>query len=157
MPKNTKPVDPNAELDARAADLIARTDAFCKTALNDEYATLCARLIGKMRRKKVVPFATGRPEIWAAAVVYALGQINFLFDLNETPHSTPDAIADFFGTSKTTVGLKAKAIRELFKLRRWDGEFCTASMAAHNPFAMLVMVNDIIIPVPGAALPKTRR
>jgi len=157
MTRRTNPVDPKAELDARAADLISRTDAFCKTALDDEYATLCARLISKMRRKRVVPFATGRPEIWAAAVVYALGQINFLFDPNETPHSTPDAIADFFGASKVTIGLKAKAIRELFKLKRWDGEFCTASIAARNPFASLVLVNGFILPLPAVALPKTRK
>jgi hypothetical protein len=157
MTRRTNPVDPKAELDARAADLISRTDAFCKTALDDEYATLCARLISKMRRKRVVPFATGRPEIWAAAVVYALGQINFLFDPAESPHTTPDTIADFFGVSKVTVGLKAKAIRDLFKLKRWDSEFCTASIAARNPFANLVMVNGFIIPLPVAIPTKTRR
>lgn len=157
MVKRSDPVDPKAALDARAADLISRTDAFCKTALDDEYADLCARLIGKMRRKKVVPFVTGRPEIWAAAVVYALGQINFLFDPDEMPHSTPDAIADFFGVSKVTVGLKAKAIRELFKLKRWDGEFCTASIAARNPFANLVMVNGFILPLSVVTQPKTRK
>lgn len=154
MAKRSTPTDPKAALDACAADLIARTASFCEAHLDDDYKALCAKMIGKMRRKRAVPFATGRPEIWAAAVVYALGQVNFLFDRSQKLHSTPDQIADFFGVSKVTVGLKAKAIRDLFKLHRWDPEFSTKAIAARNPFANFAMVDGIIIPL--GVLPKPR-
>ena len=44
---------------------------------------LCEKLIRKMSRKRNVPFLSGRMEIWAAAVIHALGSINFLFDTSK--------------------------------------------------------------------------
>jgi Domain of unknown function (DUF6398) len=147
MGKGSPPVDPKAALDALAADLVSRTSAFCQAHLDDEYGALCAKLIATLRRKRVVPFATGRPAIWAASIVYALGQINFTFDRTQTPHTTPDTIASFFGVSKVTVGLKAKVIRDLLKLRPWDKNFSIAAVEASNPFRDLRMMDGLIVPV----------
>jgi hypothetical protein len=36
-----------------------------------------------MSRKRNVPFLSGRMEIWTAAVIHALGSINFLFDTSK--------------------------------------------------------------------------
>jgi hypothetical protein len=36
-----------------------------------------------MSRKRNVPFLYGRMEIWAAAIIHALGSINFLFDTSK--------------------------------------------------------------------------
>jgi hypothetical protein len=147
MSKRSTPTSRKAPLDALAADLVSRTSAFCRAHLDDEYGALCAKLVATLRRKRVVPFATGRPEIWAASIVYALGQINFLFDRSRAPHTTPDAIANFFGVSKVTVGLKAKAIRDLLKLRHWDRDFSTAAVAASNPSHRLGMLGVLITPL----------
>ena len=61
---------------------------------------LCEKLIRKMSRKRNVPFLSGRMEIWAAAVIHALGSINFLFDPNFEPYIGAADISDYFGTSK---------------------------------------------------------
>lgn len=82
--------------------------------------------------------------IWAAAVVYVLGQINFLFDQNFEPYVSASMISDHFGTSKSTVSQKAKLIRDIFKMRYWDEEFSTTRMEENNPFYDLVMVNGLI-------------
>lgn len=66
--------------------LIEMTDSFAGRYLDEDYKILCRKLIDKMSRKRQVPFLTGRPEIWAAAVVYALGQLNFLFDKSFEPY-----------------------------------------------------------------------
>jgi len=47
----------------------------------EDYKQLSEKLILKMKRKRNVPFMTGRLEIWAGAIIYALGRINFLFDV----------------------------------------------------------------------------
>jgi hypothetical protein len=60
--------------------LIEMTDGFADRHLDEEYKMLCRKLINKMSRKRQVPFLSGRLDIWAASVVYALGQINFLFN-----------------------------------------------------------------------------
>jgi hypothetical protein len=127
--------------------LIGLTDAFCKEILHDEeYAKLAEKLILKMGRKKNVPFESGQIEIWAAAVIHALGSINFLFDKSQNPHSTVEEINNFFGTKKTTTTGKSKFIRDLFKLEYWDEEFSTNRTKNDNPLADLTMVNGFIVP-----------
>ena len=48
-----------------------------------DYKQLCEKLIRKISRKRNVPFLSGRIEIWAAAIIHALGSINFLFDTSK--------------------------------------------------------------------------
>jgi hypothetical protein len=84
-------------------------------------------------------------EIWAAAVIHALGSINFLFDPNFEPYVGAAEISDYFGTSKSTVSQKAKIIRDMFKMGYWDKEFSTTDMQESNPVSNLVMVNEIIV------------
>src|SRR4051812_49232701 len=89
---------------------------FCAKELNEEYFELSEKLIAKLSKKKDVPFVSGKPEIWAAAVIHALGSINFLFDRASKPHKTVDEINAFFGTNKSTVTSKSKQIRDLLDL-----------------------------------------
>ena len=35
--------------------------------------------------------------IWAAGVVYAIGQVNFLFDRAQDPHATADELSQLLG------------------------------------------------------------
>lgn len=127
--------------------LIDMTAGFCDEYLDEEYKQLCEKLIGKMSRKRNVPFLYGRIEIWAAATVYALGQINFLFDRNSEPYATADDICNYFGTSKSTTSQKAKTIRDMFKMRYWDPEFSTAQVEERSPFSDLAMVSGLIVDI----------
>jgi len=98
------------------------------------------KLICKLGRKRNMPFVTEQSTIWAAAVIYALGAINFLFDKFGKLHTIIDEFNDFFGTKKSTTGNKSKEIRDLFSLGYWDKEFSTKSMTKENPFENMVMV-----------------
>ena len=62
---------------------------------------IAEKLISKLGRKRDVPFAAGQSEIWAAAVIHALGTINFLFDKSGKPYTTIDELNDCFGTKKS--------------------------------------------------------
>lgn len=125
--------------------LIEMTGGFCDECLDEDYKQLCEKLIRKMSRKRNVPFLYGRIEIWAAATVYAIGSINFLFDKSFEPYATADDICNYFSTSKSTTSRKAKVIRDIFKLGYYDEEFSTTYMRDNNPFSNLVMVNGLII------------
>ena len=130
----------------RQSEIHELLKAFCSAKLNDEYFELAEKLLGKLARKRHVPFETGKVEIWAAAIIHALGIINFLFDKSQTPHVTVREINDFFGTNDSTVGNKSKDIRDMFKLRRWDDEFLTQKMQKQNPLRRLMMLpNGMII------------
>jgi len=44
----------------------------------------------------------------ACSIVYALGQVNFLFDKTQTPNTTADDLCSWFSVAKSTAGNKAK-------------------------------------------------
>jgi len=84
-------------------------------------------------------------EIWVAAIIYAIGSINFLFDKSFEPCVSAQDISDYFGTSKSTVSQKAKLIRDMFKMGHWDKEFSTTKMREDNPLSDLVMVDALMV------------
>ncbi len=130
-------------IDNRMDQLIKITVNFCDKFLNEEYAKLSEKLIRKMARKRDIPFLSGQMEIWAAAIIYALGRINFLFDKSLDLHTSADEICTYFGTSKSTTSQKAKYIIDMFRLRYWDKDFSTEQMKKDNPFAKIVFINGI--------------
>ena len=132
-------------IEEKIQELIEKTAGFCETYLDADYKQLCENLIKKMSRKRNIPFLSGRPEIWAAAIVYAIGSINFLFDKNFKPYATAEDICRYFGTTKSTTSQKAKIIRNMFGLNYWDKEFSTTHMKETNPFSDMVMVNGLIV------------
>lgn len=135
------------EIKQKEEKLLEMTGAFCAQQLDEEYFQLCEKLIKKLGRKRDVPFQRGKLEIWAAAVVYAIGSINFLFDKSFEPYITPDQINDFFGTKKSTVSSKASAIKDMFDLWHFNTEFSTQRITDSNPFNNLVMVDGLIVPM----------
>jgi hypothetical protein len=127
--------------------LIEMTSAFCDQNLNSDYSKLCKKVIMKLGRKKDVPFMRGQPEIWAAAVVHALGSINFLFDKSFEPYATADQISEYFGTKNSTVSAKATKIREMLGMGHFSPEYSTQRMEESNPFNNMVMVDGFIVPL----------
>ena len=76
----------------RAQAIIDITDRACHDHLDDEYGQIARRLIARLARKRPSPLARGDAGIWAAGVVYAVGQINFLFDPTQTTASDREAV-----------------------------------------------------------------
>ncbi len=135
----------NAMITAKTEKLIEMTAGFCDRYLDEDYKQLCEKLIRKMSRKRVVPFLSGRIEIWAAAVIHAIGSINFLFDKSFKPYATAGDICNYFSTSQSTTSQKAKLIRDMFKMEYWDKEFSTHHMMESSPFRNMVMINGFIV------------
>jgi len=127
-------------------EIIQLAKNFCDEYADKEYAELAEKLICKLGRKRNVPFVTGQTSIWAAAVIHALGTINFLFDKSFEPYASVADINDFFGTKQSTVGNKSKQIRDLLKLNYWNADFSTKRMKKDNPFYDLMNVYGFKIP-----------
>ncbi len=135
------------EIKNREKKLLELTGSFCTQNLDDDYYQLCQKLILKLGKKRDVPFKSGKIEIWAAAVIHAIGSINFLFDRSFEPYVTAEQICEYFGTKKSTVSNKARQIKDLLKMRYYDSEFSTQNMTENNPFNDMVMVNGFIVPL----------
>lgn len=135
------------EIKQREEKLLEITGAFCVQKLDDDYFQLCEKLIKKLGRKRDVPFQRGKLEIWAAAVIHAIGSINFLFDKSFEPYMTADQISEYFGTKNSTVSNKAREIKDMFDIWYFSPEFSTQRMIELNPFNQMVMVDGFIVPI----------
>lgn len=134
------------KIQKRQDKIIKLVSSFCDEKLNEEYKALSIKLVEKLGRKHDIPFKRGKLEIWASAVIYALGQINFLFDKSFNPYSTPDEICNYFDTKKSTVSNKAYKIREMLNLGHYDEEFSTKYLLERAPKFLIDEKTGMVIP-----------
>lgn len=131
----------------RYDDIVAMTDDFCEEHLNDEYAQLCRKLAAKLSRKRPSPLERGWVKSWAAAIVYTIGQVNFLFDPEVTPHMRADDLCEIMDVSQSTASTKAKQIRDMLGISVMDADWTLPSQMENNPMAWMVSVNGFIVDV----------
>ena len=136
IPKAVRPV---------AEEIITITDEVCAKLLDAEYAVLARQVVAKLARKRPSPLLSGRRTTWAAGVVYALGQVNFLSDPSREPYLTADELSDAFGVAKATMGSKAKQVRDMLKMDYSTPEFMRADVADDNPAVWFVEVDGLVM------------
>jgi hypothetical protein len=134
-----------ARLRPVAEETVSITDAVCLALLDEEYAGLARRAVAKLSRKRPSPLLSGRRPTWAAGVVYALGQVNYLADPASEPCVTADELSAAFGVAKTTMGTKAKQVRDALEIGPFSAEFQLASVAADNPALWFIQVDGLIM------------
>jgi hypothetical protein len=125
--------------------IVAKIDDFCRDHLTAEYAELCRKLAGALARKRPSPLTRGKPESWAAGIVRAVGWVNFLGDPEQTPHMKTADIDRALGVSEATGSAKSTAIRDLFKMNRFDPDWTLPSRMDRNPLAWMISVNGLIV------------
>ena len=134
-----------AALRDRVQQIMDVTDAACREHLDDEYGRLARELIARLARKRPSPLVRGDVRIWAAGVMYALGQVNFLFDRTQTPHMTADQLAETLGVVKTTMANKAGLINRMLDIGIYEPELMRAAMLEQHPMTWMVMVDGFIV------------
>jgi hypothetical protein len=127
------------------SELTALTDQFCEDHLDGEYAELARYAIAALCRKRPSPLASGQPRTWACAVLYALGQVNFLSDKASPPYMTMADLCGHFGVAPSTGGNKAKLVREALGMSRLDHRWTLPSRLTDSPIAWLIQVNGLIV------------
>jgi len=127
------------------AEIVGITDAVCLALLDEEYADLARRAAAKLARKRPSPLLGGRRATWAAGIVYALGQVNFLFDPESELCLTADQLSEAFGLAKSTMGSKAKQVRDLLRISPFSPEFQRAELAEQNPLVWMIQVDGFIV------------
>jgi hypothetical protein len=135
------------------AEIVAITDALCSTVLDAEYAGLCRQGAAKLARKRPSPLSRGNLRIWAAGVVYAVGQVNFLFDPTQQPHVTADRLSELLGVKKATMAGKAKLIRDILKMGFFSPDFLRSYLVDNSPLVWLVEINGMVVDARTLPLP----
>lgn len=135
---------PNALLD-RAQAIMEVTDAACREHLDDEYGRIARRLVARLARKRPSPLARGDARIWAAGVIYAVGQVNFLFDPTQTPHLTAKQLAERLGVVQTTMANKAGLINRALAIGIFEPELTRLVMLEQHPMAWIVALDGFLV------------
>ncbi len=125
--------------------IAALIDQVCADHLDGEYAELCGRLLGQLARKRPSPLLRGDLRVWAGAVLYTVGSINFLFAPDQDPHLRSDDLADATGVVKSTMVNKASLIRRLLRLEPYAMELCRRDMLQRHPYAWLIEVDGLLV------------
>lgn len=125
--------------------IVAITDAVCREHLDEEYAGMCRKLAGALARKRPSPIVRGKPEIWAAGVLHAIGMVNFLFDPSQTPHVRSEELSAFCKVTPSSMSGKSRLIREMFDMLPLDPKWCLPSRIDSNPMAWFIMVNGYLV------------
>jgi len=126
-------------------EIVVLTDAVCCKHLDDDYAHLARKMTAALARKRPSPLERGRRDVWAAAIVYALASINFLFDKSQVPHMRADDLAVLFGVSQKTAANKARTILDALKTSQGDPMWWRPSNMEKNPFAWWISVNGLAV------------
>jgi hypothetical protein len=121
------------------------TDPFCAEHLDAEYGELVRKLVAKRARKRPSPLSRGDLRIWAAAGIYAIGSVNFLFDRTQRPHLTGNDLSDLTGVPKSTLANKAKLVRDVLRIGQMEPEFSRRELLASNPMAWMISVDGFIV------------
>lgn len=118
--------------------------AFCEEHLNEELAGYALKLCEKLARKRKLSITRGQKEIWAAAIVYVIARLNFLFDMENEFFLSADTICDFFGTKKLTIGNKATQIEKICNLKLGAEGFCSSDIT--DALTLVELPNGLIVP-----------
>ena len=130
---------------ARYQEIVALTDALCKERLDEEYAQLARQLTAAMCRKRPSPLVGGKANSWACGIVYALGQVNFLFDKSQDPYMAAGDLCAAFGVSAGTGSAKAKAVRDALDFGLMDPNWYRPSKLDDNVMAWMISVDGFLV------------
>lgn len=129
----------------QAEETLRLTDGFCADYLDAEYGELCRKLVAELARKRPSPLLRGDLRIWAGAVIYTIGSVNFLFDRTQRPHMTADQLSQRLGLSKSTLTAKAKRIQDLLNTVPFEPRYCRRTLLADNPLVWMISVNGFLV------------
>jgi len=129
--------------------LAALTDRVCGDHLNGQYADLARKALAALCRKRPSPLTRGRADVWACAVVYALGQMNFLSDRSRKPHMASEDLCRLFGVAPSTATNKAKQVRELLGMGTFNHRWMLPEHLESFAPVWMVSVNGLIADIRG--------
>jgi Domain of unknown function (DUF6398) len=125
--------------------ILALTDSFCRDHLNSDYRNLAQHMAATLCRMRASPVTSGQPRTWACAIMYVLGQINFLSDRSTQPYMTMADLCTAFGVGQSTASAKARIISLVLKIHQLDPKWWLPSLLEANPLVWMADVNGIIV------------
>lgn len=87
----------------------------------------------------------GDLRIWAAAALYTVGGVNFLFDRSQSPHVSADELSALTGIPKSTMAAKSRRIRDTLGIGPLNFELCRRELLERHPLAGRVVLDGVLV------------
>jgi hypothetical protein len=126
-------------------EIVALTTPICLKHLNQEYADLSRKATHHLCQNKAARLTRGKPKSWAAAIVYALAQLNFLSDCSIEPCMAMGDLCRLFGVSQQTASNKAREIRELLNMTPFQNSWTTQAVLDMAARPWMEMVDTFLM------------
>jgi hypothetical protein len=146
MPKRDSLKVPEA-MQSLYGEITSISDSFCKEHLNEEYTELARKMTATLARKRPSPLVSGRAVSWAAGIIYAIAQVNFLFDKSQSPHMRADELCKQIGVSQQTASGRAQKIRDMLNISLLDFHWTLPSRMDDHPMIWILNVNGFMVDI----------
>ena len=140
----SKSVQTNNKKAERVEAIKTMLEDFGSQELNPLYVNFTVELLHKISRMRKLNIQRGHMEIWAAAIIYVIARLNFLFDPASDISLSADTICDYFDTVKSTVGNKASLIQKTCDLYYGAEGFCRQDII--DTFTFIKTPEGFILP-----------
>ncbi len=118
---------------------------YCNKNLDNDYLKICTKVILDILKKDKSVFERGKPEIWAASIVWAVGSENFLSDKSFQPYAMLSDVCDFFSVNSSTVGQKSRKIKDMLDISIGNPKYRLPNSEFGNFLDSLVTTKDGLI------------
>jgi hypothetical protein len=125
--------------------IVKRTDAFCAEHLHEGLARLARKAAAALSRKRPSPLEHGRANTWACGILYALCQVNFVFDPGNAHHISSAELCEALGVAARTGEDRAKRVREALKMSAFDPEWYFTGPIDDDPLAWYITVQGVAV------------
>jgi hypothetical protein len=132
--------------EAPAKEIYQQVKKYCHKHLDNEYRDTCNNVVEHLLLEDPAIFNRGKTEIWSAAIVWAVGSINFLGDKSFAPYASLSDVCSYFNANTSTVGQKATKIRELLNMHYFNPEFQTSNSLSDLLNSLVMTPDGFIVP-----------
>ena len=122
---------------------------YCKSHLDDEYLRLCNKLFDDLLAGDQEIFKRGKENIWAAALVWAIGSVNFLGDKSFDPYASLSDVCEYFSANTSSVGQKASMIRNFLDINVFNPDY------QRNDSSIAGFLDNLVMNEYGMIIPRS--
>lgn len=136
---------PSEKIIKKRDEVISIMKPICEEHLK-EYLDFALEIVEIMSQvQPESPLKNGQAKSWAAGIIYALGQVNFLFDPSNEPHLSATELCKLFGISQGTASKKARVISDGLGLMPFHPEWTISNLIDENPLVWMMPTPDGLI------------
>ena len=118
--------------DKRFLEIKEKISEFSDKYLDKEFKTLNLKLLKKLEKRDYVSLNRGKIENWTCGIIFAIGQLNFLFERSFSPYVNNDQLCYYFNVKKQNMWIKSRNIRKLLNLKLGNEDFSTKFVLSLN-------------------------